>query len=318
MSAKPTLLITMSGWDETPWATSFAELLPDHRVVTPKDQCDPAEVVYAATWKHAPGSLLAYPNLKVIFSLGAGVDHVFADPHLPAVPVVRVVDPDLTTRMSEWVLLHVLLHHRQQRMYDWHQHEKIWEDDRFQPAARDIRVGVMGLGVLGEDAATKLKVVGYNVAGWSRTRKTIPSIESFAGEAEFDAFLARTDILVTLMPLTPETKGILNRKLFSKLSHDGYFGAPIVLNAGRGGLQNEADIIDCLDDGTLFAVTLDVFQKEPLPQDSPLWHHPRVTITPHNSAISDPQAVAAYIAGQIEAHEDGEPLQNVVDRARQY
>ncbi|RFB81353.1 2-hydroxyacid dehydrogenase [Methylovirgula sp. 4M-Z18] len=318
MTTKPALLVTMAGWDETPWAESFAELLPDHRIVTTQDKIDPAQVHYAATWKHAPGSLKAYPNLKVIFSLGAGVDHVFLDKDLPPVPVVRVVDNDLTTRMSEWVVLHVLMHHRQQRMYDWQQHERLWDEDRFQPAARDIRVGVMGLGVLGEDAAKKLKVIGYDVAGWSRTRKHLDGIQSFAGNEEFDAFLARTDILVALMPLTPETKGILNRDLFTKLSHDGYFGAPILLNAGRGGLQNEADIVACLDDATLLAVTLDVFETEPLPQDSPLWHHARVTITPHNAAISDPEAVATYIANQIEAFEDGEPLQNVVDPKRQY
>jgi len=311
------LLVNVEGWDAGPWIERFAALMPGRRVVEPTDSFNPHEVLYAATWKHKPGSLGAYKNLKVIFSLGAGVDHVFLDKNLPNVPVVRIVDEDLRDRMSEWVVLHVLLHHRQQRMYDWQQYEKMWEDDRFQPAAKDVRVGVMGLGVLGKDAALKLAAIGFDVAGWSRSAKEIDGIESFEGD-ELDEFLGRTDILVSLLPLTDETRGMLNRALFEKLAKDGRLGGPILINAGRGGSQVEADIVACLEDGTLKAATLDVFAVEPLPQDSPLWHHPRVTITPHNSAISDPGALAAYIARQVEAFEAGKPLQNVVDVKRGY
>jgi glyoxylate/hydroxypyruvate reductase A len=139
----------------------------------------------------------------------------------------------------------------------------------------------------------------------------------FAGD-ELDAFLARTDILVSLLPLTPDTRGILNRELFRKLAHDGRLGGPVLINAGRGGLQVEADILACLDDGTLKAATLDVFETEPLPPDSPLWSHPRVTVTPHNAAVSEPDATARYIADQIRRFERDEPLQNVVDRERGY
>ena len=198
-------------------------------------ETDPLAVHYAACWKPRPGLLAGYPNLKVIFSLGAGVDHLFLDPALPDVPVVRVVDPDLTQRMSEWVLLHVLLHHRQQRMYDWQQSERIWVDDRFQPAAGDVRVGVMGMGELGADAATKLRMVGFDVAGWARTHKALPDIPVFAGAGELDAFLARTEILVCLLPLTPHTRGILNAGLLRKLAREGRLGGAILLNAGRGG-----------------------------------------------------------------------------------
>ena len=312
------LLVTLEGWDAAPWVEHFAKLLPGRMIVTPEQNFAPEDITYAATWKHRPGSLLAYKNLKVIFSLGAGVDHVFRDKNLPDVPVVRIVDTDLRDRMSEWVVLHTLLHHRQQRMYDWQQYEKLWEDDRFQPAARDVRVGIMGLGVLGKDAALKLKAIGFDVAGWSRSIKHIAGIDGYAGEAGLDTFLGRTDILVSLLPLTDDTRGLLNRSLFSKLAPDGRLGGPILINAGRGGSQVEADILACLEDGTLKAATLDVFEVEPLPQDSPLWHHPRVTITPHNSAISEPAALAANIAGQIEAFEAGKPLENVVDPARGY
>ena len=311
------MLVAIKDWDATPWVDEFRARLPGRRIVLPGDGHDPSGVHYAATWKHSPGSLLHYPGLRAIFSLGAGVDHVFADKNLPDVPVVRVVDADLTMRMSEWVLLHVLMHHRQQRMYDWQQGERIWEDDRFQPAASAVRVGVMGLGVLGGDAARKLKMTGFDVAGWSRQQKTIEGIECFAGDGR-DAFLARTDILVCLLPLTPETRGILDAGLLARLARDGRLGGPILLNAGRGGLQVEADILAALNEGVLKAATLDVFEREPLPQDSPLWTHPAVTISPHNAAASEPEAIVAAIVRQIAALERGGVLTGVVDQGAGY
>lgn len=312
------LLVSMPGWDSAPWAERLAVLLPDRKIVLGDRPYDPASIHYAATWKHPANSLAGLKNLRVLFSFGAGVDHMFRDPGLPNVPLVRVNDADLRDRMSEYVVLHVLLYHRQQRMYDYLQHEKRWEDDAFQPAAKDVRVGVMGLGVLGSDAARKLAVMGFDVAGWSRTPKELEGIDCFAGAQDLDAFLARTDILVALLPSTPQTKGILNASLFGKLARDGRLGGPYVINVGRGALQVETDILAALDAGILRGATLDVFQTEPLPADSPLWHHPAVTVTPHNSSVSEPAAVARYIAEQIKAFERGEPLANVVERARGY
>ena len=312
------LLVSMPGWDIEPWTGRFAELLPGRKIIAASAPYDPGSVHYAATWNHPPRSLQALKNLRVLFSLGAGVDHLFRDPGLPDVPIVRVNDADLRDRMSEYVLLHTLIYHRQQRMYDYLQHEKRWEDDPLQPAARDVRVGVMGLGVLGSDAARKLGVVGFDVAGWSRTAKELEGVDCYAGAEDIDAFLARTDILIALLPFTPQTKGILNAGLFAKLARDGRLGGPYLINAGRGGLQVEGDILAALDGGALRGATLDVFETEPLPQNSALWHHPAVTVTPHNSAVSEPGAVARYIADQIKAFERGEPLRNVVDRARMY
>jgi glyoxylate/hydroxypyruvate reductase A len=269
--------------------------------------------VYAAAWKQPPGSLAALPGLKVIFSLGAGIDHLARDPELPDRPIVRVVDPDLTARMSEYVVLHCLAHLRGTRYYEAQQRARNWDDARDEPAASDVRVGIMGLGVLGADAARKLAIMGFQVAGWSRTPKRLDDVSSFAGEAELGGFLARTDILVSLLPLTKDTRGLLDRRIFAGLARDGRIGGPVFINAGRGGTQNEADILACLDDGTLAAVTLDVFETEPLPQDSPFWTHPRVTLTPHNAATSDPDAVAAFVAAQIRRFEAGEPIRNTVD-----
>jgi glyoxylate/hydroxypyruvate reductase A len=174
------------------------------------------------------------------------------------------------------------------------------------------------MGVMGTDSAIKLRDLGFRVAGWSRRRKIIPGIESFAGTAEFDAFLARTDVLVSLLPATPETDGIINRDTIRKLSRKGPFGAPVLINAGRGRQQVAEDILAALDSGELHAATLDVFVPEPLPEDSPLWSHPKVTVTPHCAADSDPETICSYVANNIRKHQRGEALENLVDRARGY
>jgi glyoxylate/hydroxypyruvate reductase len=286
-------------------------------LLLPEARFDPAEVHYAAVWKPAPGELAAFSNLKVIFNLGAGVDAVMADQTLPNVPLVRVAVDDLTGRMTEYVVLHVLMHHRQELYLRESQRTKRWAP-KFQWPAAAISVGIMGLGTLGSRAADVLGRIGFRVAGWSRGRKQIDGIECFHGGGQLDAFLRRTDILVCLLPLTGETRHLLDRDLFAKLKRDSPMGAPVLINAGRGGLQNEADVLACLDDGTLGAVSLDVFAQEPLPVDSPFWTHPKVVLTPHNAADTDPDEISKYVARQIERFEAGGALDNVVDRARGY
>jgi glyoxylate/hydroxypyruvate reductase A len=311
------LLVALTGWPAAPWIARISEALPGRRIDTLETLSDRSAVRYAMTWRHPPGSLENLPNLAAIFSLGAGVDHVFADPGLPSVPIVRVVDLDLTTRMSEWVVLQVLLHHRQFRRYDRQQRQRIWDEDEAQPAARDVRVGILGLGVLGLDAARKLQMLGFDVAGWSRTTKQAEGLATFQGADGLEALLARTDILVSLLPLTPETRGLLNASLFAKLPRDGRIG-PALVNAGRGGLQVETDILCALQTGVLKGASLDVFETEPLPAHSLLWAREDVFISPHNAAVSEPTTMARYIAEQILAFERGEGLRNLVDRRRGY
>ncbi|WP_439495072.1 2-hydroxyacid dehydrogenase [Bosea sp. (in: a-proteobacteria)] len=313
-----TLLVAMTGWHVEDWRERFAALLPELPVVTLGEPFDRRAVHYVASWKHPEGSLAGLPNLAAIFSLGAGVDHIFADSRLPEVPIARVVDPDLTARMSEYVVLHCLMHLRQQRRYDRQQLAKSWDDDRHQPAARSVRVGIMGLGELGLDAARKLQIIGFDVAGWSRSPKDVDGLVTFAGSDGMLAFLGRTDILVCLLPLTPDTRGMLNADLFAALAQNGRLGGPFLINAGRGGLQVEADILAALDAGTLKGAALDVFESEPLPADSPLWSHPSVTVTPHNAAMSEPEAIATLIAAQIRRLQAGEPLEHMVDPTRGY
>ena len=316
------LLLVIHGagqnWAPEPWLHRFSERLPGRRIVIAGKQDAAAEGFrYAAVWKPAPGFLARCKDLQVIFNLGAGVDALLQDPTLPNVPLVRMVNQDLRKRMTEYVVLHCLMHHRRQRALDDAQARCAWEA-REQPAASAVRVGILGLGELGQDAAEVLQRIGFQVAGWSRSRKTLPGIRSYAGPGELDEFLARTDILVALVPLTADTRGMLNRRLFGKLARGGALGAPILINAGRGGSQVEADILSCLDDETLGAATLDVFHEEPLPASSPFWRHPKVTVTPHNAADSDPEAISDEVAAQILDYEAGKPLRNVVDRGKGY
>jgi glyoxylate/hydroxypyruvate reductase A len=312
------LLVAVSGWDASSWLRRLAALMPSHAVVTLDEPFDRARVRYALSWRHPPGVLRGLPNLQAIFSLGAGVDHLFADPALPEAPIVRVVDPDLTERMSEWVVMHALAHLRQLRRYERQSRERVWADDEDQPKAAEVQVGVLGLGVLGQDAAFKLKTMGFKVAGWSASEKKLAGVECFFGADGLKRLLAQTDMLVVLLPLTDSTRGFIDASLIAALKQGGRLGAPVLINAGRGGLQVEADILAALDSGLLKGASLDVFEREPLPSESRLWAHPAVYVSPHNAAASTPDATLTAVARQIEAFERGEPLRNVVNRRRGY
>jgi glyoxylate/hydroxypyruvate reductase len=324
---KPSILVATKGsgsWDPERWAERIRSLLPGRTILTTNGkgiyegaEAPLRDVHYVLVWKPKQPTLDRLPALRAIFSLGAGVDHIFALPRLPAVPIARIVDRDLTMRMTEYVVWQVLDHLRRGPAYRRLQREGRW-DEFEQPAAAHVTVGLMGLGIMGADAAEVLLRLGFQVRGWSRTKKIFPGVETYAGEPELDAFLAGTDILVSLLPLTPETKNFIDINLLRKLRRDGPLGGPILINAGRGGSQVEADIVGALEDSTLVGAGLDVFQTEPLPADSPLWSFGNVTITPHVAAVSDAQALARQIADQIEAFERGEPLRNCVEQERGY
>ena len=311
------ILVANTEWAPEPWAAPIRAADPTRPVFIWPDVPDPDAIAYALAWKPPPGVLADLPNLRAIFSLGAGVDHLIFQPDLPDVPIVRVVSDDLTERIVEWVVLQVLMHHRQQRSYDALQRARRWKELP-QAAAHDVRVGIMGMGVLGRAAATALLPLGFRVAGWSQKGAPTAGVETFAGAAQRHAFLARTDILVCLLPLTAETRGILSMPLFRKLATDGPLGGPVVINAGRGGLQVESDIVAAIETGILRGASLDVFEHEPLDAASPLWGFDNVVITPHCAAFSSPAALAPKILRQIEAFEAGGPLMNLVDRDRGY
>ena len=290
------------------WREAFKRHMPDLDFRVWDEPGDVADIEFAMVWKPPRGVLRTFPNLKVIFSLGAGVDHLFSDPELPeGVPVVRMIEPELTRGMTEYVVLHVLRHHRRQREMEANQRMGEWIQV-ITPTAPARKVGIMGLGELGATAAKALAALEFDVAGWSRMGKNIPGVESFHGADGFGPFLARSEILICLLPLTPDTENILNADLFGKLPK----GASLI-NAARGGHQVEEDILAALDSGQLSEVTLDVFQTEPLAAGHPFWGHPKVTITPHNASVTDPDSGARRVVENIRRFRRGEPLPNIVD-----
>ncbi len=312
----PKILLAIQGFEPQAWLERFRALSrTKHEVSLWPDVRDASDFDYACAWKAPAGLLAQFPKLKAIFSLGAGVDHLLQDKTLPNVPIARIVDQDLTIRMVGYVVLHAHLHNRQMKLYERQSKERVWIDHNEAPPGA-IKVGLMGMGVMGQASAKGLVASGFTVVGWSRSPKKVADVEMFSGDDGLKKFLAQTNILVCLLPLTPETKGILKYDLFKKLAREPI--APVLINAGRGGEQVEADILRALDDGTLGGASLDVFEQEPLPAESPLWGHPKAYITPHNAASSDPRALVANILRQIENFERGKPLENLVDRKLGY
>jgi len=307
------LLFRSSPESAARWQPHFARLMPELEVRVWPEVGDCAAIDYALVWQPEPGLLASLPNLKLIMNLGAGVDHLLADPTTPRhVPIVRLVDPYMTEAMSEYVALQVLRLHRRDLDYAAQQRDRVWwELDQKNAAER--RVGILGFGVLGQDAGRKLQALGFDLAGWSRGAKAVPGVATYAGAAELPAFLGRSEILVCLLPLTRETEGILDRRLFSQLPR----GAALV-NAARGGHLVDADLLAALGTGQLSAAVLDAFRDEPLPPDHPFWSHPRIVVTPHIAALTNPPTAAPILLDNIRRLREGRPLENQVDPARGY
>lgn len=295
------------------WSKELTSRMPALEVRIWPDAGDVNDIEYAIVWKPPAGLLATMPKLRAILSLGAGVDHLFADPELPAgVPVCRVVDEALTERMCEYVLLAVMGYHRQAPAYLAQQQQGVWAE-LHQVSAAERSVGVMGLGVLGQAAAKQLAGLGLSVSGWSRGPKKLDGVRCYHGVDGLAAFLKATEILVCLLPLTAETENILDRRLFDLLPK----GASLI-NVARGAHLVEQDLLDALASGQIGHATLDVFQTEPLPEDHPFWQHRQITVTPHVASISDPRSVADQIIENIRRAKAGEALLNQVDPARGY
>lgn len=307
------LLFRSSVDSEARWKPQLARLMPELEVRIWPEAGNPAEIDYALVWRPEPGLFASLPNLKLILSLGAGVDHILCDPLLPhGIPIVRLVDPYLTDAMSEYVVLQVLRLHRQDLDYRAQQQAGIWRELE-QKNAGERRVGILGFGEIGQDAARKLKRLGFDLALWGRREKTVDGLAGYAGAAGLPALLGRSEILVCLLPLTAETEGILNADTFALLPP----GAGLI-NAGRGGHLVEADLIPALDSGQLSAAALDVFREEPLPPGHPFWHHPRIVVTPHIAGMTNPVTAAPIILDNIRRFEEGRPLLYRVDPAQGY
>jgi len=315
---KPAIVLAMRGWNPGPWLDRFSNAFPERAVVSVSDPAAPLPArYYLCPWKPDPAIYHRDPKPLAIFSLGAGVDHITKNSPPAGVPIGRVIDPDLSGRMAEYVGLHALWHFRQMSDVVAAQRERRWISPD-QPAAREVTIGVMGVGEMGQASAKALLALGFRVVGWGRGARRGLDFETFHGRDGLPAFLGQTDILVSLLPSTPETRGLIDGSVFSLLRRPGPIAGPCFVNAGRGDAVNEADLLQALTDGTLRAASLDVFHAEPLPPDSPFWSLPNVLVTPHNAADSSPDAIVGVVRAEIDRFEAGLPLKTAIDPARGY
>ncbi|MGD1888546.1 MAG: 2-hydroxyacid dehydrogenase [Cohaesibacteraceae bacterium] len=317
------IVLTVGDWPPEAWIDHLGRLVPREDIIfsdgtapPPEDVC--AKVKYAVAWKTPDGFFGNFPNLKAVLSTGAGVDHLVGRADLPPeVAILRINDLDLTGRVTAWTVMNVIAHHRQALAYLDAQQRADWKP-LSQSSAPDVRVGIMGYGALGQSAGDVLRLLGYDLAGWARSPKPDAPIKVYAGLDQLDAFLARTDILVCLLPLTEQTEGILNADLFGKLAQDGVTGGPFVINGGRGGHQDEDDLLAALVDGTLKGASIDVFHEEPLPADNPLWKAPNILITPHTAGMSAPEALLGQMVKNLIDFASGKEVDVLVDRSAGY
>jgi glyoxylate/hydroxypyruvate reductase A len=307
------LLFIGAGERADDWVPAFAAQAPDVPFIVYEDGMDVGAFRYAIIWRPNPPVVTQLSNLEVIFGMGAGVERLLGDPSIPdRIPIVRMVEPGLTGGMVEYVLWQTIYHHRRIWELEEAQREARWVN-QYYPAPWERQIGILGLGQLGSAAARLLVEYGFKVKGWSRSRKSVDEVKSFAGAEELPQFLEGVEILVCLLPLTADTQGIINAGVFNQLPMGS-----ILINAARGGHLNEADLLQALGSGRLAAATLDVFHVEPLPEGHPFWLHPRIFMTPHNASLTHPATAAIEIKRQIERHESGLPLEHVADRNRGY
>ena len=291
------------------WKAALLAVDPSLEIRLFPDAGDPSEIEAAVVWTaHDMMELRRYPNLKLIVSMGAGVEHLLRPPGPPpGIPVARLKDVLLTSAMAEWVLLNVLRFHRQDPEYRALQQRKEWLE-LSAPSTAERRIGILGIGELGSASARVLTSLGFPVMGWSRSAKTLPGVQSFHGADGLMAMAAQSDILICLLPLTPQTRGVLNARLLSALPR----GADVI-NRARGGHMVAEDMLAALDSGHIAGAALDVFEPEPLPAESRFWSHPKVFLTPHAASITIPSSVAPQVVENIRNLRAGRPLINLVD-----
>jgi len=296
-----------------PWIAALQALMPDLEIRVWPEIGDPADAEVMLAWLPPRGSLARLPNLKLLQCMGAGVDQLLADESIPpGLPVARLVNDNQTAGMTEYVLAAVLRYHRRLDEYARFQRDRHWERLPHVDAC-DRCIGVMGLGDLGRAVADKLALLGFPLVGWSRHPKELAGIDTFHGPDGLQLFLPRCEILVCLLPFTPSTADILRRDLFDRLPRGAH-----LINAGRGPLLVEEDLLRALDDGRIAGATLDVFRREPLSVDDLLWAHPKLTITPHIATIVTPQSTAPQIVENIRRVRAGLPPRHLIDRSVGY
>ncbi len=305
------LLILIPERDTAALAKALKQKAPALDLRTWPDVGDPADIDYVIVWNHPAGELAQFPNLKVIASFGAGVDHIFRDPDLPAnVPITRLVDDSLTRQMAEYVAGVILNHRLRLTEYREYQAAGHWRPQEPRPGQN---VCLLGLGHIGGEVARLLIRLEYTVCGWSRSPKDLPAVACHHGPDGLDRALADADYVVCLLPLTGATENILNQDLFRRMKKGAY-----LINAGRGGHLNEDDLLDALYQEQVGGACLDVFKTEPLSADHPFWRHPRIAITPHIASLTDIGKATDQFLENHRNMQNGRPLVNTVDPGKGY
>lgn len=311
--SKDALIFISEYSDIEGWRREFNRLMPEMDFRVWPNVGEKADVKAALVWKPPHGSLLQFPNLKIVTNLGVGVDHLLQDKTLPTNAIVaRIVDPSLTARMVEYVVLHVLALHR--RLPDLRQAQNAAEWRFIRPEdPSTVCVGVLGVGNLGQNALQALGRFGFRLAGWSKTPKDLKGISCFSGSKDLPKFLSGCDIVISLLPLTPETENLVDAKMFSQMPKGSAF-----ISLGRGATVVDDDLLAALDSGQLRHAVMDVFRTEPLPSSHPFWRHPKITITPHNSGSTSPKTAAPGVIEDIRRAIAGIPVHARVDPRRGY
>lgn len=295
------------------WKRAFQKLYPDLAFEVYPEVKDPEKVDFALTWNHPSGILKEYPNLKVVASMGAGVDHIFRDPQLPEdITVTKIEDEQLAKDMSVFVLSIILNHMRNLSYYKMQKISREWKPQKYL-RIEDVEVGIMGLGALGKAVGKTLIKNDFKVRGWANSPKNMDDIEVFHGKEQLPEFLSKSDVLVCLLPLTSETENILNKELFQQLPEDAF-----IINVARGRNLVVQDLLDEINNGHLCGAALDVFREEPLPSSHPFWKNSKVLITPHTASVSNPYNLVDQIVENYKRMKNGEPLKNTVDKERKY
>lgn len=304
------VLIATKVWDAKPWVEGLAQCDQVAKVHVWPTEEDLSQVKALFVWKPLDQNVIdRLPNLVWVSSLGAGVDHLVNDDQIPQhIPITRIVDPHLTRDMTNYVIMGVMMYQRSMLNHIEHQKERKWDRIPYQP----LQVGVLGLGELGAHCAKHLNLLGFNTSGLSRTLKHLEEVKTFAGDQLIE-FLKDLDVVVNLLPVTPQTESMIDNTFFQAMKRGSY-----LINVARGNHLVESDLIKALDMGQLSGAMLDVFRTEPLPQDNPLWSHPKVMITPHVASVTSPASALQLLYENINRLIDHKTLLHQVDRAKGY